>query len=104
MVKMSSSLVERLEQWIDELNEPLSELKSFVLPGGSILNAQLHIARTVCRRTERAVLTLKSEEAVSGEVMWYLNRLSDLLFVMSRSAIFNDGLEETLWIPGGSRS
>jgi cob(I)alamin adenosyltransferase len=95
--------VERLERWIDQLNAELPELKSFVLPGGTHLNAQAHLARAVCRRAERAVLTLAETEPVSPEVGRYLNRLSDLLFVMSRSAAHAAGTPEYLWVPGGQR-
>lgn len=104
MTKMSSQDIVRLEQWIDELNTPLEELRSFVLPGGSVLNAQLHIARAVCRRTERTVLDLKEVEYVSDEVLHYINRLSDLLFVMSRHALHLDEKPEILWVPGANRN
>jgi cob(I)alamin adenosyltransferase len=95
--------VERLEKWIDELNSGLPELKSFVLPGGSPLNAHLHLARAVCRRAERAVLVLADTDPVSADILHYLNRLSDLLFVMSRSAAHAAGAQEYLWVPGGQR-
>jgi cob(I)alamin adenosyltransferase len=95
--------VDRLEQWIDEVNTPLPSLQSFVLPGGTLLNAHLHIARCVCRRAERAVLTLHDSEPVNEHVRHYLNRLSDLLFVMSRAASALSGAKEFLWVPGASR-
>jgi cob(I)alamin adenosyltransferase len=95
--------VDRLEQWIDEVNTPLPTLQSFVLPGGTLLNAHLHIARCVCRRAERAVLTLHDSEPVNEHVRHYLNRLSDLLFVMSRAASALSGAKEFLWVPGASR-
>lgn len=104
MPKTAAEQVSRLESWIDEMNEHLPELKSFVLPGGTLLNAQLHIARTVCRRAERYVLALKHQEEVSELVVMYLNRLSDLLFVMSRYAARCANAREFLWIPGNSRS
>lgn len=90
----------RLERWIDELNTDLPTLTSFILPGGCDLNAHLHLARAVCRRTERSVLTLKECEPVSDHVVRYLNRLSDLLFVMSRFASKSLGVTEYLWAPG----
>lgn len=99
----SPQQVTRLEHWIDELNAPLLPLQSFVLPGGTQLNANLHIARTVCRRTERSVLALNEVEQVNGDTRHYLNRLSDLLFVMSRSAASLVGAKEFLWVPGASR-
>jgi cob(I)alamin adenosyltransferase len=95
--------VTRLEQWIDELNVSLPVLQSFVLPGGTQLNAQLHIARTVCRRAERTVLSLHDVEGVHADTRHYINRLSDLLFVMSRSAASIVGTKEFLWVPGASR-
>lgn len=95
--------VARLEKWIDEVNAPLPSLQSFVLPGGTLLNAHLHIARCVCRRAERAVLTLHDSEPVNEHTRHYLNRLSDLLFVMSRAAAALSGTKEFLWVPGASR-
>lgn len=95
--------VERLEHWIDSYNAPLPALKSFVLPGGSPLNAHLHVARTVCRRAERSIALLKEEEDVSTELFHYINRLSDLLFVLSRYVLHTQGVPEHLWIPGASR-
>jgi len=103
MTRVTEELVQRLERWIDELNASLSELRSFVLPGGSELNCELHVARAVCRRAERSILVLHAEEPVSLEVLQYVNRLSDLLFVMSRFDIAEAGGKELLWVPGGSR-
>jgi cob(I)alamin adenosyltransferase len=103
MPKTEQSHVARLEGWIDELNDSLVELKSFVLPGGTPLNAQLHLARAVCRRGERAILALNDIEPLSEHVVRYVNRLSDLLFVMSRAAAQVVGCQEFLWVPGGSR-
>jgi cob(I)alamin adenosyltransferase len=98
----SAAQASRLEQWIDELNADLPPLTSFVLPGGCPLNAQLHISRAVCRRAERSVLTLNESEPVSEHITRYLNRLSDLLFVMSRFASKSLGVQEYLWSPGAS--
>ncbi len=103
MLKTEVSHVERLERWIDELNESLPDLKSFVLPGGTLLNAHLHLARAVCRRAERAIISLDDAERLSEPVIHYVNRLSDLLFVMSRAAAQLAGASEFLWIPGASR-
>lgn len=103
MLKTEGSHVDRLEQWIDDLNESLPELKSFILPGGTTLNAHLHLARAVCRRAERAVVSLNDAEPVSEHVIHYVNRLSDLLFVMSRTAAQLAGAAEFLWVPGASR-
>jgi cob(I)alamin adenosyltransferase len=87
-----------LEERCDEVNATLQPLRSFVLPGGTPVAAQLHVARTVCRRAERA--TIACGEDVSAEVVRYLNRLSDLLFILSRGA--NAGVEP-LWQPGRFR-
>lgn len=92
----------RLEQAIDRLNEPLKPLNSFVLPGGSPSAAWAHLARTVCRRAEREVVWLAQSETVNPEVIVYLNRLSDLLFVLARS--YNTGCGDVLWRPGASQS
>jgi cob(I)alamin adenosyltransferase len=88
-----------LEERCDEVNATLNPLKSFVLPGGSRAAAHLHVCRTVCRRAERRALLV---EDANPEVVRYLNRLSDLLFILSRAA--NAGGEEPLWQPGRSRS
>jgi cob(I)alamin adenosyltransferase len=89
--------VQKLEEWVDELNEVVGPLQNFILPGGSIGAAQLHVARTICRRAERDVLTLAREEPIGGLVMTYLNRLSDLLFVMARYENNQRGIAEPLW-------
>jgi cob(I)alamin adenosyltransferase len=89
-----------LEQMIDHYNDALSPLSSFVLPGGSALAAALHVARTVTRRAERLVVELVlSEHDVNNQAIIYLNRLSDLLFVLSRVAN-NQGKSDVLWVPG----
>jgi cob(I)alamin adenosyltransferase len=103
MLKATQQHVERLEHWIDELNEPLPALKSFILPGGSPLAAQLHIARTVCRRAERSILLVHEQEPVSSSIREYVNRLSDLLFVMARAVLLVENKAEYLWVPGASR-
>ena len=93
----------RLERAIDDLNERLQPLKSFVLPGGTSAAAWCHFARTVCRRAERDVVTLAHGEAVNPQVIIYLNRLSDLLFVLGRICN-NDGKDDVLWVPGKSQT
>jgi len=97
--------VERLEGWIDEENARLAPLNSFVLPGGTAAAAHLHLARTVTRRAERLVSELGTAEsgAVNPEVLRYLNRLSDLLFVLARVAN-DDGKKDVLWRPGATGS
>lgn len=91
-----------LEQTIDDLNAGLPELRSFVLPGGGWVSAFLHQARTVCRRAERLVTTLARQEAVGKHALVYLNRLSDLLFVLGRWAAKTRKEAEPLWDPAKS--
>ena len=95
--------VERLEREIDRLNEGLNPLTSFILPGGSLAVALLHLSRAVTRRAERAAAALASEEAVGPCVLPYLNRLSDLLFVAGRSLAAEDA-GDVLWEPGATRN
>jgi cob(I)alamin adenosyltransferase len=96
--------VEQLEKEIDEANAELPPLRSFVLPGGSRLNAELHVCRTVCRRAERLVVALSLSEGVPDEAIQYLNRLSDALFVWSRWANHVLGAPEVLWSPNEAAS
>jgi cob(I)alamin adenosyltransferase len=89
--------VERLEQVLDRFNADLPALKDFILPGGGIAAAQCHVARTVCRRAEREVVTLSQQDVVRPEAVRYLNRLSDLLFVLCRVLARQSGHGEVLW-------
>ena len=91
----------RLESAIDRLNEPLAPLKSFVLPGGTMAAVWCHLARTVCRRAERDVVTLARSETINPQVIVYLNRLSDLLFVLAH-VCNGGGQNDVLWVPGGT--
>ena len=91
--------VTALEREIDAWNESLPELRSFVLPGGGIVAAYLHLARTVCRRAERLIVRLRDAEPIGEQVLPYVNRLSDALFVMSRHASRIYGEPEPLWEP-----
>jgi cob(I)alamin adenosyltransferase len=94
----------RLEQAIDEAEAPLPPLKNFILPGGPPDVAALHLARTIVRRAERRVLTLAKRETVRTEVLVYLNRLADLLFVLARRAVHENGaFAEVPWAPRGQR-
>ena len=97
--------VEMLEREIDRHNEPLAPLSSFVLPGGARLAAELHVARTVCRRAERDITRLLEAQPneTSPVTMQYMNRLSDLLFVLAR-VVNNNGNADVLWVPGKNRS
>lgn len=91
--------IEKLEQLIDELNEVVGPLANFLLPGGSPGAAQLHVARTICRRAERAATSLARDEPIGPTVLPYLNRLSDALFVMARYENHQRGVSEPLWRP-----
>jgi cob(I)alamin adenosyltransferase len=91
--------IEKLEHLIDELNEVVGPLANFLLPGGSRGAAQLHVARTICRRAERAATMLAREETIGPTVLPYLNRLSDALFVMARFENHERGVSEPLWQP-----
>jgi cob(I)alamin adenosyltransferase len=104
-LRIVSTQVDLLERDIDRLNAGLKPLRSFVLPAGTPAAAHLHVARTVCRRAERLVveLSLQPGEIVSAEAVKYLNRLSDLLFVMSRLANAEAG-GDVLWVPAAGRS
>ena len=97
--RVSEGDIARMEGWIDRFEEELPPLKNFVLPAGSPLAAQLHVARTVCRRAERRTIALAAEETLPGTLVKYLNRLSDLLFVMSRVANRRAGAPEVEWRP-----
>ena len=90
--------VEILERQIDLLTDQLPQLHNFVIAGGNMMGAQCHVARTVCRRAERRVVTLSQEDPVDGVLMRYLNRLSDYLFVLARHAVVADGKQEDLYI------
>ena len=101
-LRITQSQVDRLEREIDQMNEKLAPLRSFVLPGGSAAAAQLHVARTVCRRAERLMVKLAQDEPVGEAALKYANRLSDFLFVAARAANLERG-GDVLWIPGGNR-
>jgi ATP:cob(I)alamin adenosyltransferase len=97
--RITSAEIAQLEHEIDQMNEPLPRLRSFVLPGGSRLNTELHVCRTVCRRAERIAVALAHEEEVDQQIIRYLNRLSDAFFVWSRWANHIMKIEEVLWQP-----
>ena len=101
-LRMIEAQVDRLEREIDAMNDRLTPLRSFILPGGSALAAQLHLCRTTCRRAERLVVELAAHEPVNPEAIRYLNRLSDWFFVAGRIAN-NDGKDDVLWVPGLTR-
>ena len=103
VLRVRAEQAERLEKAIDRYNERLQPLKSFILPGGTAAAAWCHLARTVCRRAERDVVTLARSEKINPQVVIYLNRLSDLLFVLAR-ACNQDGKDDVLWVPGQTQS
>ena len=101
-LRIAESQVERLEREIDTMNAALSPLTSFVLPGGTAMAARLHLARTIARRAECAMVALAAEEKINEAALRYINRLSDHLFVMARAAN-NEGMGDVLWVPGENR-
>jgi cob(I)alamin adenosyltransferase len=98
-LRITEQQVLRIEQEIDALNANLSDLSSFILPGGSSLSSWLHFARTVARRAEREIASLATEEPINKFAMHFINRLSDHLFVLARVANDN-GNADILWVPG----
>ena len=102
-LRIVKNQIDRLEKDIDEINSNLGELSSFVLPGGSLAASYLHLARAVCRRSERSLVKLMKSEKINILCLKYLNRLSDLLFVLARHEN-EKGKNDILWQPGGHRS
>jgi cob(I)alamin adenosyltransferase len=98
--RIKPSHAAQLEKTIDTLEKSLQPLKTFILPGGSSIASHLHLARTVCRRAERSVVRLSRNEDIGDAVIIYLNRLSDLLFVLARYANHVEGHEEIKWVSG----
>ena len=102
--RITAAEIEQLEHEIDTMNESLPPLRSFVLPGGTRLNAELHVTRTVCRRAERILIALARMEEIPPETIQYLNRLSDAMFVWSRWVNHTIGAPEVLWEPNRAAS
>ena len=102
-LRVEPDYIDRLEGWCDHYNESLEKLRSFILPGGTPAAAELHVARTVTRRAERSAWAAIDEHGATMNVLTakYLNRLSDLLFILARYANREDG--DVLWVPGGDR-
>jgi cob(I)alamin adenosyltransferase len=96
---MPVARIAQMETWMDEATGALAPLRAFILPGGTACAAALHVARTVCRRAERRVVALAAEESVSQDVLTYLNRLSDFLFIAARRANSDAGIADTPWVP-----
>lgn len=101
-LRICEAQVERLEREMDAMNEALEPLNSFILPGGTALAARLHLARTIARRAEIAMVALAAAEKINDAALRYINRLSDHLFVMARTAN-KDGMGDVLWVPGENR-
>jgi cob(I)alamin adenosyltransferase len=101
-LRIVQTQIDRLEQEIDQLNADIEPLTSFVLPGGSVASAYLHLGRTIVRRAERLLVQVAEQEEISPLAIKYLNRLSDHLFVMSRKTNTN-GKDDVLWTPGKNR-
>jgi len=97
VVRIDAEMVTWLEQAIDEMTAELPELKNFILPGGSLVAANIHVARTVCRRAERIVVQLQDNEPLGDNVLNYLNRLSDFLFTLARWENMQAGIPEDKW-------
>ena len=97
MAMIDDADITRLEEMLDAFNDTLPPLKDFILPGGGVAAAHCHLARTICRRAEREVVTLSHHDPVRGEAIRYLNRLSDLLFVLARVLARESGHGEVLW-------
>lgn len=94
---ITAAYISRLETWLDQLNEELGPLKEFILPGGTPAAASCHLARTVCRRAERVLVKLNREHSFNAEACAYINRLSDLLFVIARTINKQAGQTDILW-------
>ena len=98
-LRITENQIKKIEEKIDEYNDELKPLNSFILPGGSEAASLIHLSRTIARRAERDVSLLSSEEEINQNSLVYLNRLSDLLFVLSR-VLNENGLNDVLWVPG----
>ncbi|MBP5515835.1 MAG: cob(I)yrinic acid a,c-diamide adenosyltransferase [Bacteroidales bacterium] len=98
--QLNPEAVATLEGWIDNMDSRLPKLKSFVIPGGSMASAQAHVARTVCRRAERCIVTLQNTVEIEKIILQYINRLSDYLFVTARYILLLENKEEIFWSAG----
>ena len=101
-LRITENQIKKIEKKIDEYNDNLKPLNSFILPGGSEAASLMHVSRTIARRAERDVSLLSSEEELNNKSLVYLNRLSDLLFVLSR-VLNKNGLNDVLWVPGANQ-
>ncbi len=96
---VSKEIINQLEKGIDSMNEDLPEMKNFILPGGNKLVSFIHIARCVCRRAERSIISLSEKENIKSEIVIFINRLSDYLFVLARWASSELNVKEVIWEP-----
>ena len=96
-IACSDDDIERVEKEIDRMQNQLPELKNFILPGGSSIAGYVHVARTVCRRSERRINALENSKKLQKQVLVFINRLSDYLFVLARYINFTQGIKETIW-------
>jgi cob(I)alamin adenosyltransferase len=96
--RLSESSISSLENFIDFYEKKLPELKNFILPGGLRGSAYLHVARTVCRRAEREIVTLSKTEKINGNIVVYVNRLSDLLFMLARYENYSNNVDDLIWV------
>ncbi len=101
VTRLSESMVQQMEQWIDEVDGDNATMTSFVLPGGCELASRLHLSRTISRRCERSMIELRDSEEVNVHAMVWMNRLSDLLFAMARAANRLHGVDDVPWHPAG---
>jgi cob(I)alamin adenosyltransferase len=99
--RISEEQIAESERWIDEIDAGNQPMNTFVMPGGTELAARLHLARTICRRAERAIVSLQRDETITPGVLIYINRVSDLLFAMARRANAESGVADVPWIPRG---
>jgi cob(I)alamin adenosyltransferase len=99
--RISDEQIAESERWIDEIDAGNQPMNTFVMPGGTELAARLHLARTICRRAERAIVSLQRDETITPGVLIYINRVSDLLFAMARRANAESGVADVPWIPRG---
>ena len=103
ILRISDEQVAEVEKWIDDIDSGNAPMQSFVMPGGTELAARLHLARTICRRAERAMVRLRHSEPVSEGAIVYINRVSDMLFAMARRANRDAGIADVPWVPAKKR-
>ncbi len=103
ILRISDEQVAEVERWIDDIDSGNTPMRSFIMPGGTELSARLHLARTICRRAERAMIRLRHNEPVSDGAIIYINRVSDMLFAMARRVNKEAGIADVPWVPAKRR-